>query len=63
MMDFSQMTPEQLERIKEMMRSRGMTEEQIEERIERMRKRAEEAKQAESSSGGDHQPHRPADRP
>jgi len=33
--DFSQMTPEQLERAKEMMRSRGMTDEQIEERLKR----------------------------
>lgn len=31
--DFSAMTPEQLERAKEFMRARGMTEEQIEERI------------------------------
>jgi membrane fusion protein (multidrug efflux system) len=31
--DFSQMTPEQLERVKERMRARGMTEEQIEERL------------------------------
>jgi len=31
--DFSQMTPEQLEGVKESMRSRGLTEEQIEERI------------------------------
>ena len=33
--DFSQMTPEQLERAKEFMRRRGMTDEQIEERIRR----------------------------
>ena len=31
--DFSTMNPEQLERIKERMRARGMTEEQIEARI------------------------------
>ncbi len=37
--DLSTATPEQLERIKETMRSRGLTEEQIEERIEMMRKR------------------------
>ncbi len=35
--DFSQMTPEQLERVKERMRSRGMTEEQIEERLKQLR--------------------------
>ena len=29
------MTPEQLERAKELMRARGMTEEEIEKRIER----------------------------
>lgn len=33
--DFSQMTPEQLERAKERMRARGMTDEQIEERLNR----------------------------
>ncbi len=33
--DFSKMTPEQLEKVKERMRSRGMTEEQIEERLRR----------------------------
>ena len=33
--DFSRMTPEQLERAKEFMRARGMTEEEIEKRIER----------------------------
>jgi hypothetical protein len=38
--DFASMTPEQLERIKERMRSRGMTEEQIEERIKRARERS-----------------------
>ncbi len=32
-MDFSNMTPEQLERIKQRMRARGMTEEQIEARV------------------------------
>jgi hypothetical protein len=31
--DFSRMTPEQLERAKEIMRTRGLSEEQIEERI------------------------------
>lgn len=38
--NFANMTDEQLERIKESMRSRGMTDEQIEERIKRMRERA-----------------------
>lgn len=33
--DFSKMTPEQLERVKERMRERGLTEEQIRERLER----------------------------
>jgi RND family efflux transporter MFP subunit len=33
--DFSQMTPEQLERAKEFMRARGLTEQEIEERIGR----------------------------
>ena len=37
MMDFSQMTPEQLEQVKERMRSRGMSEEQIAEIIRRRR--------------------------
>lgn len=41
--DPSQMTPEQLERIKERMRARGMTEAQIEERIARARERREAA--------------------
>jgi hypothetical protein len=31
--DFSRMTPEQVERVKESMRSRGLSEEQIDERI------------------------------
>ncbi|ANM30425.1 hypothetical protein ABI59_13860 [Acidobacteria bacterium Mor1] len=35
--DFANMTEEQLEAVKERMRSRGLTDEQIEERIERMR--------------------------
>jgi len=35
--DFADMTPEQLEQVKQRMRSRGMTDEQIEERIERLR--------------------------
>ena len=39
--DFASMSPEQLERAKEMMRSRGMTDEQIEERIGGDRKQAE----------------------
>ena len=34
------MTPEQLERAKEFMRGRGMTEEQIEERITHARERS-----------------------
>ncbi len=38
--DPSNMTPEQLERIKERMRSRGMTDEQIEERLKSMRERS-----------------------
>ena len=38
--DFSKMTPEQLERAKEFMRSRGMTDEQIEERLKRAREAA-----------------------
>ncbi len=37
--DFSQMTPERLEMMKERMRSRGLSEEQIEERLEHMRER------------------------
>lgn len=37
--DFSQMTPDQLEMIKERMRSRGLSEEQIEERLRQMRER------------------------
>ncbi len=36
-LDFSEMTPEQLERAKQRMRERGLTEEQIEERIRRAR--------------------------
>jgi hypothetical protein len=36
-MDFSQMTPEQLEQVKKRMRDRGMSEEQIEEIIRRRR--------------------------
>jgi membrane fusion protein (multidrug efflux system) len=40
-MDFSKMTPEQLEQVKERMRSRGMSEEQIESII---RRRLEESK-------------------
>jgi membrane fusion protein (multidrug efflux system) len=38
--DFSTMTPERLEQIKERMRARGMSEEQIEERIRRFREGA-----------------------
>jgi len=37
--DFSNLSPEQLERIKERMRARGMTDEQIEERLRQMRER------------------------
>lgn len=37
--DFSRMTPEQLERAKEIMRSRGLTDEQIEARLESAGKR------------------------
>ena len=40
--DFSKMTPEQLERAREFMRARGMTKEQIEARIESARQQAEE---------------------
>jgi RND family efflux transporter MFP subunit len=43
--DFSQMTPEQLERAKEFMRARGLSEKEIEERIARARQ----------SQGGDQQ--------
>ncbi|MGB5879949.1 MAG: hypothetical protein WBH85_07980, partial [Thermoanaerobaculia bacterium] len=43
--DFSQMTPEQLERAKEFMRARGLSEKEIEERIGR----------AESKPGADKQ--------
>jgi hypothetical protein len=39
-MDFSSMSPEQLEQVKERMRARGMTDEQIEERLRQMRERA-----------------------
>ena len=38
--DFSQMTPEQLERAKEFMRDRGMSDEQIEQRIQRAREQS-----------------------
>jgi len=38
--DPSKMTPEQIEQVKEKMRSRGMNEKQIEERLEQMRERA-----------------------
>jgi membrane fusion protein (multidrug efflux system) len=38
--DFSQMTPEQLERAKEVMRARGMSDEQIEQRIKQARERS-----------------------
>jgi RND family efflux transporter MFP subunit len=38
--DFSQMTPERLERVKEFMRARGMSEEQIEQRIRQARERS-----------------------
>jgi membrane fusion protein (multidrug efflux system) len=43
--DFASMTPEQLERVKAMMRSRGMTDEQIEARISGDRKQAEPSSQ------------------
>jgi membrane fusion protein (multidrug efflux system) len=43
--DPSTMTPEQLERAKEFMRARGMTEEQIEERIRQAREQSESASQ------------------
>jgi hypothetical protein len=36
-MDFSKMTPEQLEQAKERMRGRGMSEEQIKEIVRRRR--------------------------
>ena len=66
-MDFSQMTPEQLEHIKERMRSRGMTDEQIEERIELMRKRTEAAKAGQDGASGtghgQHSADKPTDRP
>jgi RND family efflux transporter MFP subunit len=39
-LDPSKMTPEQLERAKEFMRARGMTEEQIEERLRRAREQS-----------------------
>jgi membrane fusion protein (multidrug efflux system) len=38
--DLANMTDEQLEKLKQSMRSRGMTDEQIDERIKRMRERA-----------------------
>jgi len=41
--DLSKMTPEQLERAKEFMRARGMTDEQIEERIRRARQQSQAA--------------------
>jgi membrane fusion protein (multidrug efflux system) len=41
-MDPSQMTPEQLERVKELMRARGLTEEEITARLERSPARTEE---------------------
>jgi hypothetical protein len=37
--DFERLTPEELERIKERMRARGLTDEQIEERLERRKAR------------------------
>lgn len=40
MPDLSQMSPEQLEQIKQRMRDRGLSEEQIEERLRRMRERS-----------------------
>jgi len=43
--DLASMTPEQIEHVKERMRSRGMTDEQIEERIKRAREQSETAGQ------------------
>jgi len=43
--DFSNMTPEQLERVKQRMRDRGMTDEQIEERLRRAREQGDAAGQ------------------
>ena len=39
MPDFSSMTPEQLERIKDRMRSRGLTDKEIEERLKQLKER------------------------
>jgi len=36
-MDFSKMSPEQLDRVKQRMRDRGMSDEEIEKAIERRR--------------------------
>ncbi|MFC2174027.1 hypothetical protein ACFLU6_15610, partial [Acidobacteriota bacterium] len=42
--DFSSMTPEQIEQIKERMRNRGMSEKDIEERLSRVKKRSSQDK-------------------
>ncbi len=52
--DLSKMSPEQLERAKQFMRARGMTEEQIEQRIRRARERA--GSEDGSAGGGDGRP-------
>lgn len=41
-MDFSELTPEQLERVKSRMRDRGMTEEQVDEAIRRRRQQQQQ---------------------
>ena len=48
--DFSSMTPEQLEAMKDRMRERGMTDEQIEARIKMMRESAQQGDSGEGSS-------------
>jgi len=51
--DLSQMTPEQIERMKARMRSSWMTDEQIEQRLQRLREsQGGEDKPADSGSGG-----------
>ena len=46
------MTPEQVEQMKERMRSSGMTDEQIEQRLQRMREaQGKENEAAEDGSG------------
>lgn len=50
--DLSRMTPEQVEQMKERMRSSGMTDEQIEQRLQRMREaQGKENEAAEDGSG------------